>query len=109
LRRYGNPYDGIAFGQVSLWTNHYHHASNYGYYLEALMISGHVTGLDPRSLGENDAAAFELGMAQEQAGALQKVAAEQLLAAGTETRAVQLVTPRRSGASNNRGEELKSG
>jgi hypothetical protein len=89
----GNPYDGIAFGQVSLWTHDYHHASNYGYYLEALMIFGHVTGLDPRSLGENDAAAFELGMAQEQAGALQKVAAEQLLAAGTKLAPFKSLTP----------------
>lgn len=89
----GNPYDGIAFGQVSLWTHDYYHASNYGYYLEALMIFGHVTGCDPRSLGDNEAVAFELGMTQEQAGALQKIAAEQLVAAGTKLTPFKSVAP----------------
>jgi hypothetical protein len=77
-----NPYDGIAFGQVSLWTYDYYHASTYGYYLEALMVFGHVTRHDPRALGADEPVAFELGLAQEQAGALQKIAAEELLAAG---------------------------
>lgn len=89
----GNPYDGVAFGQVSLWTHDYYHASNYGYYLEALMIFGHVTGRDPRSLGDNEAVAFELGMTQEQAGALQKIAAEQLVAAGTQLTPFKSVAP----------------
>lgn len=88
-----NPYDGIAFGQVSLWTHDHYHASNYGYYLEALMIFGHVTGRDPRSLGDNEAVAFELGMTQEQAGALQKIAAEQLVAAGAKLTPFKSVAP----------------
>lgn len=83
----GNPYDGIAFGQVSLWTHDHYHASNHGYYLEALMVFGHVTGRDPRSLGADEAAAFELGLSREQAEALQKVAAEELLATGTKLQA----------------------
>lgn len=77
-----NPYDGIAFGQVSLWTHDHYHASTHGYYLEALMVFGHVTGRDPRSLGKDEAAAFELGMSPEQAAALQRIAAEELLAVG---------------------------
>lgn len=76
-----NPYDGISAGQVSLWTHDFYHASSYGYYLEALTIFGHVTGLDPRSLGGEEPAAFELGFSSAQTIALQKVAAEELLAA----------------------------
>ena len=49
-----NPYDGIAFGQVDLWTHDHYHASAFGYYLEALMIFGAVTGRDPESLGPKE-------------------------------------------------------
>jgi hypothetical protein len=76
-----NPYDGIAAGQLNLWTYDHYHASAFGYYLEALMVFGDLTGLDPRSLGENERAAFELGFSAAQASALQKVAAEELSAA----------------------------
>ncbi len=75
-----NPYDGIAFGQVDLWTHDHYHASSYGYYLSALMIFGDLTGLDPRSLGKNERAALELGMSASQAEALQKVAYDELSA-----------------------------
>lgn len=75
-----NPYDGIAFGQVDLWTNDHYHASSYGYYLEALMIFGDFTGLDPRSLGGAERAAGDLGFSQAQAIALQKVAFDELTA-----------------------------
>lgn len=77
-----NPYDGIAYGRVSLWTHDHYHASTHGYYLEALVIFGHVTNRDPRSLGNDESAAFEFGMSPEQAAALQRIAAEELLAAG---------------------------
>ena len=89
----GDPYDGIAFGQISLWTHDYYHASNYGYYLEALMVFGQVTGRDPRSLGENDAVAFELGMNPEQGSALQRIAAEQLVASGNKLEPFTSKTP----------------
>ena len=82
----GNPYDGVAFGQVSLWTHDHHHASVYGYYLSALMAFGHVTQRDPRSLGPDEVAAFELGLAREQASALQRIAADELAAAGVPLR-----------------------
>ncbi len=75
-----NPYDGIAPNQVSLWTYDHYHGSTFGYYLEALVIFGDLTGLDPRSLGEDERAAFELGLSKPQAAALQKIAAEELLA-----------------------------
>jgi hypothetical protein len=76
-----NPYDGIAFGQVSLWTHDHYHGSTYGYYLEALVIFGAVTGLDPRSLGKNEIAAYELGLSAAQAGTLQQIAHAELAAA----------------------------
>jgi hypothetical protein len=75
-----NPYDGIDFGKVSLWTTDHYHGSTYGYYLEALMIFGDLTGLDPRSLGKDERAAFELGMSAKQAEDLQKVTYEELMA-----------------------------
>ncbi len=56
-----NPYDGTDFGKVDLWTYDQYHASTAGYYLEALMVFGKVTGLDPRSLGANEKAADDLG------------------------------------------------
>jgi hypothetical protein len=75
-----NPYDGIAFDQISLWTFDYYHGSTFGYYLEALMIFGDLTGLDPRSLGKNEGAALVLGMSPAQAVALQQVAFDELTA-----------------------------
>ncbi|MCX6952041.1 MAG: PEP-CTERM sorting domain-containing protein [Verrucomicrobia bacterium] len=75
-----NPYDGIAAGQVDLWTYDHYHGSTFGYYLSALMIFGDLTGLDPRSLGGNERAAYELGLSASQAVALQKVAYDELTA-----------------------------
>jgi hypothetical protein len=77
-----NPYDGIEFGKVSLWTHDQWHGSTYGYYLEALVIFGDLTGLDPRSLGNEERAAFELGLSRAQAVALQQVAYDELMATG---------------------------
>jgi hypothetical protein len=77
-----NPYDGIAFGQLNLWTYDQYHASVAGYYLEALVVFGQLTGLNPRTLGRTERAADELGLSEDQAAALQQIAAEQL-AAGT--------------------------
>jgi hypothetical protein len=77
-----NPYDGIDAGKVNLWGSDNYHASVYGYYLEALTIFGSVTGRDPRSLGQGECSAADLGIAPAQAAALQNVAFEQLSAAG---------------------------
>ena len=76
-----NPYDGITPGQIDLWAADHYHASSAGYYLEALMVFGDVAGRDPRSLGEGECAAFELGIRPATAKALQRVAFEQLAAA----------------------------
>jgi len=78
-----NPYDGIEADKVNLWSYDSYHASTYGYYLEALVIFGALTGRDPRSLGERECSAFELGLSLAQAAALQQVAFDQLAAEGT--------------------------
>src|SRR5262245_15197540 len=57
-----NPFDGVDFGKVNLWTWDQYHASTEGYYLEALVIFGKVTGIDPVSLGARESAASDLGM-----------------------------------------------
>ncbi|GAA0656236.1 hypothetical protein GCM10009102_00050 [Sphingomonas insulae] len=75
-----DPYDGIAFGQTDLWSYDHYHASTAGYYLEALVVFGHVTGVDPRTLGRNERAADELGLSPDLAVALQAIAREQLVA-----------------------------
>jgi hypothetical protein len=80
-----NPYDGTDFGKVDLWTYDQYHASTYGYYLEALVVFGQLTGLDPRSLGANECSAFELGLNQTQTRALQQVAFDELASQGNIT------------------------
>jgi hypothetical protein len=81
-----NPYDGITYGQVDLWAWDHYHASVHGSYLEALVVFGKITGIDPRTLGERERAADDLGIAPAVAAALQRIAAEQL--AVTAARAV---------------------
>ena len=73
-----NPYDGIAVNKVNLWTWDSYHASAYGYYLEALMVFGKVTGKDPLSLGDNETVADDMGFSKPQTHALQQIAHDQL-------------------------------
>ncbi len=77
-----NPYDGIEAGKLDLWTYDHYHASTHGYYLEALVIFGRLTGRDPRSLGLSECSAFELGLSRTEVRALQQVAFDELAAAG---------------------------
>ena len=77
-----NPYDGIDAGKLDLWTYDGYHASVYGSYLEALMIFGSVTQLDPRVLGSGECSGFELGLSSAQVGALEQVAFDQLASEG---------------------------
>jgi hypothetical protein len=88
-----NPYDGIEPGKVNLWTYDNYHASDFGYYLEALVVFGNLTGKDPRSLGDNECSAYELGMSRQQVNALQQAAFEQLESEG-KVIANPLVLPR---------------
>jgi hypothetical protein len=78
-----NPYDGIEAGKLNLWTYDSYHASTHGYYLQALVIFGTLTGRDPRSLGDNECSAYELGMSRGETRALQQVAFDQIAAAVT--------------------------
>jgi len=88
-----NPYDGIEPDKVDLWAYDHYHGSTYGYYLEALVIFGALTGADPRSLGENECSGFELGLARSQVKALQQVAFDQLASTDAVTPA-PLVLPK---------------
>lgn len=73
-----DPYDGIDFGKMNLWAYDGHHASVYGYYLEALMDFAKITGSDPRALGGHEQAAVELGLSSREAVELQQTAYQQL-------------------------------
>lgn len=75
-----NPYDGVAFGQVSLWSWDQYHASTDGYYLEALVVFGSVTGIDPRALDGKERAADDLGIDPKVATRLRAIAAAELAA-----------------------------
>jgi hypothetical protein len=75
-----NPYNGIAPGKIDLWAYDNYHASSFGYYIEALMIFGAVTGKDPLSLGPRETAAMELGISPAQASAMQQIAHDELAA-----------------------------
>jgi hypothetical protein len=65
-----------------LWWIDYLHASRHGSYLSALVLFGSVTGIDPWSLGANEQAAADLGIAPDVAVKLQRVASEQLAVQG---------------------------
>jgi len=73
-----NPYDGIGYGQLDLWAYDHYHASVAGYYLSALVTFGAITGIDPTTLGAKEKGADELGLSDEQAVALQRVARDTL-------------------------------
>jgi hypothetical protein len=75
-----NPYDGIAFGQIDLWTHDHYHASAFGYYLYALLTFGDLTGLDPRALGKDERASVDFGFSTEQTATLQQIAYDELSA-----------------------------
>lgn len=74
-----NPYDGIEAGKLNLWTYDSYHASTHGYYLEALVIFGSLTGKDPRSLEDAECSGYELGLSRAEVRSLQQVAFDQLV------------------------------
>lgn len=75
-----NPYEPPRNGEIDLWATDHYHGSTYGYYLEALVIYGSVTGRDPRQLGPAEHAASALGITPPLATKLQQIAAETLAA-----------------------------
>ncbi|MBU3079420.1 DUF4886 domain-containing protein [Sphingomonas quercus] len=81
-----DPYDGISYGQVDLWTYDHYHASAHGYYLEALVAYAAITGRDPRAFGREEKAAADLGIAPDVAERLQQVAWETVEAKGRPVR-----------------------
>jgi len=74
----GNPYDGIDANKVDLWAYDHYHGSSYGYYLEALMDFGKLTGHDPLELDGKDRVAEALGISPQQSHALMQVAHDTL-------------------------------
>jgi len=73
-----NPYDGLDANKVDLWAYDHYHASSHGYYLEALMDFGKLTGHDPLELKGKDRVAEALGISPAQANALMQVAHDTL-------------------------------
>jgi hypothetical protein len=73
-----NPYDGISAGKIDLWATDNYHASTYGYYLEALLVFGRVTGRDPLSVGLNETSISELSLDPAIIGKLEQVAHDEL-------------------------------
>jgi hypothetical protein len=72
--------EGLAPGTVDLWGRDHYHASEAGYYLEALVVFGHLTGIAPTALGPQEQAARELAIPEAVAAALQRVARDELAA-----------------------------
>ncbi|UOQ74721.1 hypothetical protein [Hymenobacter cellulosilyticus] len=75
-----NPYQPEP-GKLDLWGEDNYHPGTAGAYLSACVLFGEITDYDPRRLGSREEAAAALGLLPEQAVALQRVAAEQVLAA----------------------------
>jgi hypothetical protein len=69
-----NPYDGLTPGKIDLWASDHYHASNEGYYLEALTIFTAATHSDPRKLGRRELAARDLKIRPAVAVRLQAIA-----------------------------------
>ena len=75
-----NPYDDIGASKMDLWAYDHYHASVFGYYLEALMDFGRITGLDPNVLVGKDRVAEDIGISPAQSKALIQVAHDTLAA-----------------------------
>jgi hypothetical protein len=80
----GVPGNTIPSNMIDLWDNNPldacclvptgYHPSNYGSYLNALVLFEEITGVDPRTLGGNDQAAADLGISNADALLLEDVA-----------------------------------
>jgi hypothetical protein len=77
-----DPTDGIAAGEMNLWTYDSQHGSSAGYILAALVDFGQLTGRDPLSLGNREHTAMDLGLSPTQVHALEQVAHDELVAHG---------------------------
>jgi hypothetical protein len=81
-----NPYDDMGASKMNFWAYDSYHASSYGYYLEAALDFGKVTGKDPMMLAPKgkDHVAEDLGISPTQQQQILKLAHD-TLAAGGET------------------------
>jgi hypothetical protein len=79
-----NPYDDMGASKMNLWAYDSYHASSYGYYLEAALDFGKVTGKDPMMLAPRgkDHVAEDLGISPTQQQQLLKLAHDTLQASG---------------------------
>jgi hypothetical protein len=79
-----NPYDDTGASKMNFWAYDGYHASSFGYYLEAAMDFGKVTGKDPMMLAAKgkDHVAEDLGISPPQQQALLKLARDGLTAQG---------------------------
>lgn len=73
-----NPYDGISANQINLWAVDNYHASTYGYYLEALLVFGRVTGIDPLKVGDHEKAIGDLSLDPAVIRKLEQIARDEL-------------------------------
>jgi len=79
-----NPYDDAGASKMNFWAYDGYHASSFGYYLEAAMDFGRVTGKDPMMLAAKgkDHVAEDLGISPTQQAALLKLAHDGLMQQG---------------------------
>ena len=79
-----NPYDDAGANKMNFWAYDSYHASSFGYYLEAAMDFGKVTGKDPMLLAPKgvDHVAEDLGISPRQQQTLLKLAHDTLAAQG---------------------------
>jgi len=73
-----NPYDGITPGRIDLWARDHYHASTYGYYLEALLAFGRITGRDPLTIGDKESSIRELSLDPAIVRKLEQIAHDEL-------------------------------
>jgi hypothetical protein len=79
-----NPYDDVGASKMNLWAYDAYHASAFGYYLEAALEFGKVTGKDPMILAPRgkDHVAEDLAISPKQQQILLKLAHDSLAAQG---------------------------
>lgn len=79
-----NPYDDVGASKMNLWAYDAYHASAFGYYLEAALEFGKVTGKDPMILAPRgkDHVAEDLAISPKQQQILLKLAHDSLTAQG---------------------------
>ena len=73
-----NPYDDITAGMIDLWARDNYHASTYGYYLEALLAFGRITGRDPLTVGDKETSIRELSLDPAIVRKLEQIAHDEL-------------------------------